>query len=48
MQPSYLYKNGDDKLYFTDCHYQNGGFKRQDLRYHRKKRMKQIEMDEEG
>lgn len=46
MQPSYLYKNGDDKLYFTDHQYQKDGFKRQDLCYYRKKRMKKIEMDE--
>ena len=43
IQPSYLYENGDDKLYFTDCHYRNGKFKRQDLCYHRKKRMKTID-----
>ncbi len=48
MQPSYLYENRDDKLYFTDHQYWKGGFKRQDLCYHRKKRMKEIEMDEAG
>ncbi len=45
MQPSYLYKNKDYKLYFTDCQYQKGGFKHQNLCYHRKKRMKKIEID---
>lgn len=48
MQSSYLYKNGDDRLYFIDCHYQNGKFKRQDLYYHRKKRIKEIEIDKIG
>ena len=48
MQPSYLYENGDDKLYFTDRQYRKGGFNPQDLCYHKKKRMKEIEMDEAG
>ena len=48
MQQSYLNENVDDEFYFTDCQYQKGKFKRQDLCYHRKKRMKQIEMDEAG
>ncbi len=45
MQPSYLYEDGDYKLYFTDCQYRKGGFKRQDLYYHRKIRMKRTAID---
>lgn len=45
MQPSYFYKNKDNKLYFTDCHYQNSKFKYKDLYYHKKKKIKKIEID---
>ena len=44
MQESYLNENKDDELYLTDCQYRRGGFKPQDLRYHRRKRLKEIEM----
>ncbi len=51
MQQSYLNENEDDEFYFTDCQYRKGKFKRQDLCYRRRKRMKEIEMmrqDEAG
>lgn len=44
IDESYLNKNEDDELYLTNCQYQRGGFKSRDLRYHRKKRLKEIEM----
>ncbi len=48
MQLSYLYENRDYKLYFMDYQYRKCVFKCQDLCYHRKKRMKGIEMDKAG
>lgn len=42
MQLSYLYKNGNDKLYFTDYYYQNGRFKYQNVGYYKKKKIKEI------
>ena len=48
IEQKYLNENEDDEFYFTDGYYQNARFKCQDLRYHRKKRIKQIEMDEAG
>lgn len=44
MQLSNLYKNRNNKLYFTDYQYQKGGFKCQDLSYYKKKRMKEIKI----
>lgn len=46
MQLSYLYKNRNDKIYFTDCNYQIGRFKYQNVQYHKKKRMKEIKIDD--
>ena len=44
MQQNYRNKNEDGDLYLTDCQYRRGRFKRQDLRYHRRKRLKEMEM----
>lgn len=42
MQSSYLYKNGDNKLYFMDCQYWKNGFKCEDIYYYKKKKTKEI------
>lgn len=46
IKESYLDKNKDDKLYFTDYQYYKSKFYYQNLCYYRKKRIKKIEIDE--
>ena len=44
MEQNYWNENEDGDLYPTDCQYWRGRFKRQDLCYHRRKRLKKIEL----
>ncbi len=44
MEERYLDENEDDEVYLTDCQYRRGRFKPRGLRYHRRKRLKEMKM----